>query len=558
MNISQVFEKQAKGAKIALIYYGRKFTYDDLGRFARIFAQVFMRLGVQKGDRVALMMSNVPQFVFAYYGALLAGAMVTPVNLLSLPRSYKATDSTVNVPQELQAQIKDAKPSVIVAFNHFFPLVQCVLGELDGPKPKVVLTAPHEFMSGTLRLFAGQKLRRQGRLIDIQDKPEWLYELPDLLKQEKRHDQPVLFPGMEAREDEVAHLQYTTGTTGVPKGVMLTHANLLTNIAQVNERLAGFLSGEEEVVLGVVPFFHIYGLTVAMHSCLLEQGGALVLVADPQDLRRWVSWVLEYKVTVLLSFPRLFGALRESKFLQGDEFQSVKICVNGAGVLSLNARKSFEKISGAKVLEGYGLSEASPVVSVCTPDDFLEGSIGKPLPNTEVRIIDLESGEDLGPGKEGEIVVRGPQVMRGYWNKPEETAQVLRGGWLYTGDIGYSGEKGFLFITDRMNDMVKIRGEKVFPSKVERTLMQHQSVRDVAVAGIVDEERGERLVACVVRANPETSASDLKAFVSQALADYEVPREFRFLEQSEFDTFKNPLGKILKRKIRESIKKGEL
>lgn len=562
MNISQVFKERARGPQTALIYYGRKFSYEELGKFSRLFAQVFMTLGVGKGDRVALMMSNVPQFVFAYYGAMLAGAIVTPVNLLTLPRSYSVRDRNIHVPDEIRAQIHDAAPALIFAFDFYFPLLQELQEEIESLNAKVILTGPHEFMPPLLKRLAPIKLRQEGHWIKIDQRPPWLFDFNSLLSQENDNVKEFsFFPGMRAKEDEIAHLQYTSGTTHMPKGVMLTHKNLLANVSQANLHLASHLTHGEEVTLGILPFFHMYGLTVAMQSTLLEQEGALVLVADTQDIKRWVSWIKEYKVTVIPSIPRLYERLSEHMdLLQEKTFESVKICINGAGVLTSKIRQSFEKVSGAQIFEGYGLSEASPVVSVCTPDDFKEGSIGKPVPDTEVRIVDLESGVDLGPGQEGEIVVRGPQVMKGYWNKPEETARVLRKGWLHTGDVGYMDEDGFLYLTDRMSDIVKINGEKVYPGKVERAFLTHEAVKEVTVVGIRDEEQGERLVACVVLNNPVQDpgalARELQDFTSASLARHEIPRDFRFLEQTQFDTYKNPLGKILKRKIQEALRQG--
>ncbi len=560
MNISRALFQHTQSSKTALIYYGKKFSYKDLGRFARLFAEVFISLGVQKGDRVALMMSNVPQFVFAYYGAILAGAVVTPVNLLTIPRSYSVRDRNVHVPDEIRAQIQDAAPAIILAFDFYFPLLKELQEEIENQQTKVILTAPHEFMPPILKRLAPIKLRHEGRWIKIDEKAQWLYDLSSLRRYIPEFD---FFPGMNADENELTHLQYTTGTTGTPKGVMLSHKNLLSNILQANAQLSRFLSHGEEVVLGVLPFFHMYGLTVAMQSTLLAQEGTLVLVADPQDIGGWLPWVAKYKVTIIPSIPRLYERLNEQRNLLDEKtFRSVKIFINGAGALPPKRRKEFEEISSARILEGYGLSEASPVVSVCTPSDFKEGSVGKPLPETEVRIVDLTSAAVLEPGQEGEIVVRGPQVLKGYWNKPEETAKVLRDGWLYTGDIGYMDKDGFLYITDRISDMVKINGEWVYPSKVERALETYAAVKEAVVVGLYDNELAERLVACIVLADPNSDSrvlsKELFDHVSHSISNFEIPREFKFITSSILDTYKNPLGKVLRRKIREAIQKGQI
>lgn len=561
-NISRVLEKAAQSSKTALVYYGRKFSYEDLGKFSRLFAGVFMRLGVKKGERVALMMSNVPQFLFAYYGAILAGAIVTPVNLLVLPRSYRATDKIVRVPYEIREQIKDSAPSIIVAFDFYFPLIDSWQREME-EQADVILTGPQDFMPPVFKHLAPIQLRKEGRWVNVDYSDPLLHKLEELLKGESKDIPPFSsFPGMVDDENELVQLQYTGGTTGTPKGVMLTHKNLLSNIRQANEHLARFLEQGKEVVLGVLPFFHMYGLTAAMQITLLEQNGTLVLVADPQDIKRWVSWIREYEVTVIPSVPRLYERLvsHHQDLLQEKHFSSVKLFMNGAGVLPIKTRQIFENISGAKILEGYGLSEASPVVSVCTPSELKDGSIGKPIPETEVRIVNLETGADISVGEEGEIVVKGPQVMLGYFNKPEETAQVLRDGWLYTGDIGYLDEDGFLYITDRIKDMAKISGENVFPGKIEKALANHQLLKDITIVGVPDEDRGERLVACVVLRDAGQDKAqarrDIINYASENLASFEVPRDIRFV--ASLDQYKNQLGKVLKRQIREALRLGSM
>lgn len=557
-NIARALEAcAARGEKTALVYYGRKFSYEELGKYARVCAQAFMQLGVTKGDRVALMMTNVPQFVFAYYGALLAGAVVTPINLLSLPRGWRADEKAVKVPEDIHAQIQDAKPACIVAFDFFFPLVRELISAAED-NCRVALTGPHEFLPALLKTLYPVKARHEGRWIEISQRPSWLFSFSELMRlEEKKISAFSEFPGMTADAEDVAQLQYTGGTTGTPKGVMLSHRNLLANTEQANARLGEFLRYGEEVVLGVLPFFHIYGLTGAMHMTLLAQHGTLVLVADSQNVRQWVKWTKEYGVTVIPSVPRIYEhlAAHHRNLLDRETFSSVRLFLNGAGVLPPQTRRIFEEVSGGRILEAYGLSEASPAVSVSTPKEWKEGSIGRPLPETQVRIVDIQNGEDLREGDEGEIVVKGPQVMQGYWQKAEETAEVLREGWLYTGDIGYCDEEGFLYITDRLKDMVKIAGENVFPAKIEKVLERHPEVVEVAVVGVRDAQEGERIVAVVVprtqNANKAELAKSVVGFASETLALFEVPRDIRIVES--LDVYKNPLGKVLKRRLREAI-----
>ncbi len=570
LNISRVFAGQAVGPKNALVYYGKTFSYEELGSFARLFAQIFIRLGVKKGDRVALMMSNAPQFVFSYYGALLAGAIVTPINLLSIPSSYSAKNDTVAVPDEIRAQLIDAEPSLIVAFDFYFPLIMRLRRDLKWLRAtKIVLTSPADSVPFWMRPLAALKLRFSGRKPRIQKRqdpawmPTWLYYLHKELSRDNRPLPFDVFPGMEARMNDVAQLQYTGGTTGIPKGAILTHNNLLVNMNQVREHIGEFLEQEKEVVLGILPFFHIYGLTAIMQMALLGHRGTIVLVPDPQDINQWVKWIKQHKVTILPGVPRLYERLAShySRNRLAQKFSSIKFFLNGAGALAPSVRQVFkETFPAAPILDGYGLTEASPVVSASLPSSIKEGSVGKPLPQTQVKIADLISRAFLPALQEGEIMVNGPQVMRGYWQKHEETAQVISRSWLLTGDIGYLDEEGFLHITDRLKDMVKIKGENVFPSKIEKLLALHSAVKEVSVVGFADAEGRESLAAYLVLNDafgPQDDAlkEDLKRWMRGRLAEFEVPQHIRFMDN--LDAYKDPLGKVVKRKIREEIQKGQ-
>jgi len=300
---------QLNASRTALIFYGRRFSYEELGVYARRYARALMKLGIKKGDRVAIMMTNVPQFVFAYHGALLAGAIVTPINLLSLPRSWRA-DTAAQAPEDIVAQIRDAKPRILFAFDFFLPLVaqlQSAMGRNDAFT--AIFTGPHEFLPVLMKNLYPIKAWSEGRWVDFGEKLSWALRLEDLMREEERSSVSRFsdFPGMRAQEDEVAHLQYTGGTTGVPKGAMLTHKNLMSNLAQANKALDEVLVPGKEVVLGVLPFFHIYGLTAALHMTLLQNRGTLVLVADSQRAKDWLSWIKEYRVTMVPSVPRLYG-----------------------------------------------------------------------------------------------------------------------------------------------------------------------------------------------------------------------------------------------------------
>ncbi len=504
------------------VFNGGRLTYGEVNALADRFAGGLAALGIRPGDRVAIHLPNCPQFPVAFYGALKAGAVAVPVNPL-----YKGTD--------LAGILRDSEARLLVTLTKLYPSVREVRGEV--PLEHVVVTGIKEYLPRRLRLlFTLFKEKKEGHAF-----PKGADAIPfqGFLRR-------GVHVGGGAREPwDVAVLQYTGGTTGVPKAAMLTHRNLVANALQAISWFPSLRYGEE-VFAAVLPFFHVYGL-----PCVLNVSTALAasMVLFPQfQAREVLAGVARHRVTFFPGVPAMYVAMSHLKDLSRYPLGSVRLFFTGAAPMPVEVKERFERLSGGSVVEGYGLSEASPVTHA-NPGygRHKPGSIGLPLPDTEARIVDLETGErELPPGEEGELVVRGPQVMKGYWNRPEETAAALRGGWLHTGDVARMDADGYFYIVDRKKDVVIVGGFNVYPREIEELLYQHPAVKEAAVVGVSHPLRGEVLVAYVVPRQPVTPAEVL-AFCRDRLPPYKVPRRVRIVDVIP----KTLVGKPLRRVIRE-------
>ncbi|ADU50600.1 AMP-dependent synthetase and ligase [Thermaerobacter marianensis DSM 12885] len=532
----------------AIIFFNRTITYAQLNHAADRFARALVQRGVKPGDRVALMLPNCPQFVIAYYGTLKAGGVVVNHNPL-----YTAP--------ELEFQLNDAGCRVLVALDMTYPTVQKVR-----PRTRletVILTRINEYMPALLRLLYPLKARRDGTWPEIRDGHDVLW-FQDLLAGAGRDGAGSgdggAAPGgggpgaaripVPAGPDDVALLQYTGGTTGRPKAAMLTHRNLLANALQTAEWvLQGKVDdGPRHRIMGVIPFFHVYGMTTVMNLAIAIQG---TMILQPRfNAEEVLKGVARYKPTMFPGVPTMYVAILNHPKLRQYDFSSIESCVSGAAPLPLEVQERFERLTGGALVEGYGLTEASPVTHVNpTGEGKRNGTIGIPLPDTEARIVDIETGTRvLGPGEVGELVVRGPQVMKGYWNRPEETERTLRDGWLYTGDIATMDEDGFFRIVDRKKEMIISGGYNVYPREVEEVLYQHPKVLEAAVVGVPDPYRGEMVKAHVVLKPGETATEqEIIEFCRQRLAKYKVPRAVEFRAELP----KSLIGKVLRRVLAE-------
>ncbi len=511
----------------ALIFYGRRMTYGQLDEASGRFAAGLRALGIAEGDRVALHLPNVPHYPVAFFGILKAGAVVVQTNPIYTPR-------------ELAHLLRDSGASAIVTLDIFWPTVEKVHGE--GAVERAIVGDAADYLPGLLRLLYPLKKRRDGQAHRIPTLP-WVSRFTDLLT---RSEPPGEVAKVNPRDD-VAVLQYTGGTTGTPKGAMLTHYNLSANALQTASWLAGGHRGGE-VFLSVLPFFHVYGLTVDLLSPI-SLGATMVLHPNPREVDHILRLIQRWRPSVFPGVPTLYVALNHHPKLKRYDLSSVKACISGAAPLPLEVRRQFEANTGGRLVEGYGLSEASPVTHANPLFGLVkDGSVGLPFPDTDARIVDLETGNKfLGPGEEGELVVRGPQVMKGYWNLPEETARVLREGWLYTGDIGRMDDEGYFYIVDRKKDLIICSGYNVYPREVEEVLFEHPAVQEAAAIGIPDEYRGETVKAIVVlKAGQRATAEEIQAFCRERLAPYKVPKVVEFAQELP----KTLVGKVLRRALR--------
>ncbi len=510
----------------AIYYYGATWTYRRFWAESERFAAALRRDGVGPGDRVALYLPNSPLYPIAVFAILRLGAIVVQVNPLYLG-------------QDLERILKDAGPKALVTLEVLAPNVARV--RPNYPIPVVYVARVREFYPWYKRPFVNSVLRKRKMPTEFPT-DVWVHPYSAALRTQDSVD---LFRADPAQT--VAVYQYTGGTTGFPKAAMLTHRNLVANITQSNAWNTTRVSGHE-VVLAAIPFFHIYGLTVAMLMGLAD--GAAIVVQNRPDIPELLELIDRYHPTQFPGVPALYNGFNHQPDIAKHHIRSIKYCLSGSAPLPLEVAKTFESLTGGSLVEGYGLSETSPATHV-NPlrGERRPGSIGLPLPNTEERIVDLETGtRELGVGEVGELAVRGPQVMLGYFGHPEETATYLKDGWFRTGDLAKVDADGYAYIVDRRKDMVNVGGMKVYPREVEEVLFQHPGVADAAAVGVPDPEHGEVIKAFVVRKPGSTvTADELIAFVRERIAHYKAPRSVEFREALP----RSAVQKVLRRALRD-------
>ncbi|HEY3365614.1 MAG TPA: long-chain fatty acid--CoA ligase [Symbiobacteriaceae bacterium] len=514
---------------VATRFYGGTLTWGEVRRQADAFAAALVDQGVKRGDRVAIMLPNVPQAVIAYYGVLKAGAVVAFFNPLYVER-------------EIEHQLKDCGAEVMVVLDLLYDRVKRV--QAATKVRRLIVTSIREYMSVPLRLLV--PLVKRALVGHVPEDPAVIH-WRTLLREYagSRVPEAPVNPALD-----LAVLQYTGGTTGLSKGAMLSHRNLMANVLQVREWMPGLVEGKEKI-LAVMPFFHVYGLTVALHLATVL---AAELVLVPKfDLVQVLKLIDKQKPTLFPGAPSIYVAINHHQDVGDYNLSSVKACISGAAPLPVEVQTAFEKLTGGKLVEGYGLTEASPVTH-CTPvyGRRLPGSIGLPFPDTEMKIVDLATGaEEVPPGETGELCIRGPQVMLGYWNRPEETAATLRDGWLHTGDIARVDAEGYTHIVDRAKDMIIAGGFNIYPREVEEVLYEHPAVQDATVVGLPDEYRGQTVKAYIVpKAGAAVTAEEIIAFCRERMAKYKAPTQVEFRESLP----KSIIGKTLRRVLLEEEK----
>ena len=517
----------------ALHFYGRKITYSELDRLANRFGHALTELGVIKGDRVALMLPNIPQMVIAYYGTVRTGAIAVPTNPL-----YHE--------HELEVQLKDSGAETLVAVDLFYPVIAPVLPR-TGVK-HLILCGIRDFLPFPKNLLYPIKARLEHQWVTVKRVPP-VHDFLGLVR--KAPEGPVSAPVLP---DDIALLQYTGGTTGVPKGAILTHRNLVVNAAQSRAWLTLRTEGAEKI-LSVIPFFHVYGMTTAMNLGILI--GAELILLPKFHTKDVLQTIQQYRPGIFPGIQAMYLAIGNHPDIGKYDLSSLKVAISGAGPLMREVQDRFEQVTKARIVEGYGLSEASPVTHANPIFGRRKiGSIGLPWPDLDARIMDIaDPDRALPPGEVGELVVKGPQVMKGYWNKPGETAQTLRGGWLHTGDIARMDEEGYFYIVDRIKDMIKTVGENVYPREVEEVLYAHPKVKEAVVVGIPQDFLGEEIKAYIVlKEGMIATAEEIMAFCRVQLSKFKVPKQVEFRKELP----KTLVGKVLRRVLKaEELKKLE-
>jgi long-chain acyl-CoA synthetase len=524
----------------AIAWFGRHLTYLELRRETERFADVLARSGVRAGDRVALILPNCPQYVIAYYATLRIGAIVVGNNPLYTER-------------ELTHQLRDAAPAIVVVLDALYPSTQASIAAVGSMR--VIVTKLTDYMSFPKKQLAPLKLRRDAR----RDGHPW----PPVPR-----DASVLWWSTEMRGDLVpppiadvdpshdpAAFVYTGGTTGLSKGAMLSHRNLVANAKQSD---AWFLDTEDghEAIMCVLPFFHCYGMTVCMNVGIAK--AAKLILVPRFDLGAVMREIEKERPSLFPGIPRIYVMINQAAERHRRDLSSIRFCLSGAGALPSVVAERFRQLTGGVLVEGYGLTEASPVVMGNPLDGTARpGTIGVPLPDTDARVVDLsDPGRDVGAGREGELWIRGPQVMLGYWRRPDETAGVIRDGWLRTGDVVAMDGDGFFRIVDRIKDMVKVSGYNVYPTEIEEVLHRHPKVLKCCVVGIPDGKGDTRLKAYIVlRDGAQATPEEFDRWCRDpetGLAAYRVPRSFEFRDSLP----ETLVGKVLRRVlIEEEMKK---
>lgn len=517
--------------RTALIFFGAKTTYRELDRAADRFAHVLRSMGVGKGDRVSLHLPTSPAFVIAFMGTMRAGAVAVPMNPLFVER-------------ELSVLFEQVTPKVSVVFDLLVPrMAKLPAAGSIGRAGRLIATGIQDSLPAPIKWLYPLKARREGRWNPAKHTPE----TPNLFR--LLADAPAARFESVAGPDDVAVLQPTGGTTGVPKCAMLTHRNLVANVHQVSAWLPGGGRGDDALgILCPLPLFHIYGLTVDMNFAMLR-GGTLILIPrfDPEMVLK----ATKHRPKLFPGAPIMYQTLAHHPEVGKYDLSSIEACISGAAPLAPEVQRDFEAVTGGRVVEGYGLTEASPVTH-CNPvhGERRNGTIGLPFPSTEARVLDPETGDPVAPGEVGELVLRGPQVMAGYWERPEETDAALRDGWLHTGDMASMSEDGFFTIVDRAKDLIIVGGINVYPREVEEVLVSHPAVADAGVIGVPEERHGEVTHAFVVLA-PDASATEeeLIEHCRANLSRYKVPRRIEFRDELP----RTMIGKVLRKELRAEL-----
>jgi long-chain acyl-CoA synthetase len=521
--LDETFKKYAK--KTAFVCMDKGLTFQVIDKLSTQFAAYLHSRGLEPGDKIALMMPNLLQYPIALFGALRAGLIVVNTNPLYTPR-------------EMKHQFTDAGVKAILIAENFAANLEKVLPETS---IKVVITTSIGEMLGFFKgAIVDFVIRRIKKMV-----PK--YSLANTVKFKEALSQGAKFKIKEfsSNPNDTIILQYTGGTTGVSKGAMLTHRNLVANLLQTRAILSPFIKETEPTILCPLPLYHIYAFTV---NCLalMSMGGRNILITNPRDLSTLIAAFKKYPLDIMVGLNTLFNALLNRKDFASLDFSHLKITSAGGMALQKAVATKWEEVTGCQISEGYGMTETSPVASSNYPGQVRLGTIGLPVPSTDMRIVD-EEGKLLPIGEVGEIQIKGPQVMKGYYNRPDETAKSIKDGWMSTGDIGTMDAEGYFKIVDRKKDMILVSGFNVFPNEIEDVIAAHPKVLEVAAIGVPDERSTEVVKVFIVKKDKSLTKEEVAAYCKENLTGYKCPKQIEFRDELP----KTNIGKILRRALKE-------
>ncbi|MBS0345989.1 MAG: long-chain-fatty-acid--CoA ligase [Proteobacteria bacterium] len=515
--------------KVAYISMGKEMTYRQLDEASLAFAGWLQSRGLQKGDRVALMMPNLLQYPVALFGTLRAGCVVVNCNPLYTPR-------------ELEHQLKDSGAAAIVIVENFAHTLEQVLPRTTALR-HVIVTPMGEMLGALKGALVNLVVRRIKKMV-----PAWYIPTAIGFSDALAVGQRQRFKPVPLGQQDLAFLQYTGGTTGVSKGAMLTHANIASNVTQAYNWIRPAVREGQEVIVTALPLYHVFALTA---NCLtfLMIGATNLLIANPRDIPGFVKEWSKYPVSVFTGVNTLFNALLNNPDFAKLDFSTMRVTLGGGMAVQAPVAERWRQVTGTPLLQAYGLTETSPAATINPLDmDGFNGAIGLPISSTEISIRD-DIGTEVPINQVGEICIRGPQVMKGYWQRPEETANAFHpDGFLRTGDMGYVDKRGFVFLVDRKKDMILVSGFNVYPNEVEEAVAMHPGVGDVAAIGVADEHSGEAVKIFVVRKDPALTEKALIEHCRTVLTGYKVPKHVEFRD----DLPRTNVGKILRRALKEA------
>ncbi|MCH5584502.1 AMP-binding protein [Shimazuella sp. AN120528] len=510
----------------AIHFLGKKISYRTLLDETYRFAEALKEAGVKADDRVAIMLPNIPQAVISYYASLFLDGVVVQVNPMYTER-------------ELLHILNDSGATSLICLDIHFDRVEKV--HLQTNLQRIIVTSVAEYLPLRKKLLYPLTQKSLPKI----PREDHVYLFQNLL-----HHVPFANAIQTSKQaDDLALLQYTGGTTGLAKGSMLSHRNLVANAHQASAWMYKTREGQEKI-LGVLPFFHVYGMTAVMNLAI--KLAATMILLPKFDRDQILKTIAKEKPTIFPGAPTMYVSLINHPQIHKYQLNSIDACISGSAPLPIEVQDKFEQLTGGRLVEGYGLTETSPVTHTNLIWDRKKSStIGLPWPDTECRIVSMETGEELAPGLIGELQIRGPQVMKGYWNRPEETAQVIKDGWLSTGDMAKMDEEGYFYIVDRRKDLIIAGGFNIYPREVEEVLYEHPAVDEAVVIGVPDAYRGETTKAyIVIKKGMTVTSSELDKHCRANLASFKVPRLYEFRDELP----KSSIGKILRRVLQDEIR----